>query len=286
MIAARCCSVVLVSGLALAACGATAGAPSTSGSSSPTLSPKPPTEPPNAQVTSTGSGGLGGSLTVASVICQEPSLDGSTIVVNGSFPSAAGVAVRVTIGASQVTLEADAGSGSSFEAREFTGSGVTAFDPATGATVNTTLTAAAGSAAVAGIGVAASVSARVRCNNQQPGTSTLRLKGSTLDGSVNDQIRAAHVTCESGGVLILGVITAGTTDALIDMFGSDRTYSFFLVTQGSLVDQSFASQGPVTVTVTSHGAHFDAVANQSASDGGPNTIHTSGSVTCGSSTTA
>jgi hypothetical protein len=118
------------------------------------------------------------------------------------------------------------------------------------------------------------------------------LTGSTPDGTVKGGIRAVRVLCESStsgsttGVLLLGIITAGTTHDFIDMFGGDAMFSFFLVKKDSQVDQNFASAGPVTVTVRSHGAHFDAVATEAASESAtPHTIHVSGSVTCGTSVT-
>ena len=175
-------------------------------------------------------------MTVANISCQFPAYAGLEIVVNGTFPTAPGVSVRITITPSGLTVGADTGSGSAFKERDFTGSGVTAFNAAAGAQINAPLTERPGAVAVSGIGTVTSLSGRVSCNGQSPGASTLMLKGSTVDGVVSSGVNTPWVKCEpaasgaaSGGVLIIGLITAGPTTDLLDMFGQTGTsFTFFL----------------------------------------------------------
>jgi hypothetical protein len=276
--------------LTLAACGSATTPPSLAPTSAPPSTPTTrataaPSGSPVAQITTVGTDGLAGAMTVTNISCQFPSYTGLDIVVNGTFASAPGVAVRITITPSGLTLGADTGSGSAFKERDFTGSGVTAFNAAASAQINTSVTERPGAVAVSGIGTVTSVAGSVVCNGQTPGTSTLMLKGSTVDGAVSSGINTPWVKCEpaSGGVLIIGLITAGPVTDLLDMFGqSGSTFTFFLAPENSPTDQSYAATG-ATVTVTATGAQFSGTAKEKVT--GSTTAHTltvSGAVVCGS----
>jgi len=229
-------------------------------------------------------------MTVANISCQFPAYAGLEIVVNGTFPTAPGVSVRITITPSGLTVGADTGSGSAFKERDFTGSGVTAFNAAAGAQINAPLTERPSAVAVSGIGTVTSLSGRVSCNGQSPGASTLMLKGSTVDGVVSSGVNTPWVKCEpaasgaaSGGVLIIGLITAGPTTDLLDMFGQTGTsFTFFLAPENSPTDQSYAATG-ATVSVTATGAHFAGTAQEKVTGAAaPHTLTISGDVVCGS----
>jgi hypothetical protein len=293
----RCSRVALGLGavsLTIAACGSSTTAPAAAPTSAPasttTAATAAPAGPPVAQIASVGTGGLAGAMNVTNISCQFPSYAGVDIVVNGTFASAPGVAVRITITPSGLTLGADTGSGSAFKERDFTGSGVTAFNASSGAQINTPMTERPGAVAVSGIGTVTSLSGSVACNAQTPGTSTLMLTGSTVDGAVSSGVNTPWVKCEpaasgsaAGGVLIIGLITAGPVTDLLDMFGQSGTsFTFFLAPENSPTDQSYAATG-ATVTVTATGAHFSGSAEEKVTGTTtPHTLTVSGDVVCGS----
>jgi hypothetical protein len=235
-----------------------------------------------------GTNGLGGVLTVADITCSQPSLDGVTIVVNGTNPAAPGVSIRVTIQAGTATVLADAGSGLQFTSREFSGPGVTAFDAARGAQVNATLTEASSSGHATGsIGAVTSVSGSVACNNQQPGTSTVTLTGSTASGTLNGGIAQVEVRCmANGSALTLGVTMIGTTPVFVDMYGGSGQISLILVPKGATQGQHFTANGANVTTLSANGVHFNADVDEDAVAGTtPHKVHISGDVTCGTSLT-
>jgi hypothetical protein len=264
------------------------------GSTSPATTPTPtptsntPTGPPSAQFTTTGAGGLGGSLSVGSVSCSLPMLDGPEILLFTS-PQAAGVSVRIDLSAGKVSVTADAGSGQQFVARTFTGSGITGFDAAHGAQINSTLTETTSGSPAGSLGTLASIQGSVSCNNQQPGSSTVTLAGSTATGMLNGGISPIHVNCTPNvGALSIGLTMAGSTPELVDMFGGTQngtpTISLLLIPKGATTDQHFTASGTGVTTVTSTGVHFNAdVVEDHAAGQAFHTVHISGDVTCGSS---
>jgi hypothetical protein len=218
-------------------------------------------------------------------------LDGPEILLFTS-PQAAGVSVRIDLSAGQVSVTADAGSGQQFVARTFTGSGITGFDAARGAQINSTLTETTTSGSATGsLGTVASIQGSVSCNNQQPGSSTVTLTGSTATGMLNGGISPIRVNCTPNvGALSIGVTTAGSTPELVDMFGGTQNgtpaISLLLIPKGSTTDQHFTASGVGVTTMTSTGVHFNAdVVEDHAAGQAFHTVHISGDVTCGSAVT-
>ncbi len=269
------------------ACG---GSTSPAATATPTPTPNTPTGPPSAQFTTTGAAGLGGSLKVGSVACSLPTLDGPEILLFTS-PQATGVSVRIDLSAGKVTVTADSGSGQQFVARTFAGSGIIGFDAARGAQINSTLTETASGSPAGSLGTLASIQGSVACNNQQPGSSTVTLTGSTATGMLNGGISPIRVNCTPNvGALSLGLTMAGTTPELVDMFGGTEngtpTISLLLFPKGATSDQHFTATGVGVTTMSSKGVHFSAdVVEDQVAGQTSHTVHISGDVTCGSSET-
>ena len=276
-------AAIFVAVVTAAACGGSTSPPTTA---TPTPTANTPTGPPTAQFTTTGTVGLGGPLSVRSVSCSLPSLDGPEILLFTS-PQAAGVSVRIDLAAGKVTVTADTGSGQLFVARSFTGSGITGFDAARGATINTTLTETTSGSPAGSLGTVDSIQGSVSCNNQQPGSSTVTLTGSTATGMVNGGISPVRVTCTANvGALSIGLTMAGTTRELVDMFGGTEngtpSISLLLIPKGGTA-QHFTAGGAGVTTMSSTGVHFNAdVVEDHAAGQTPHTVHISGDVTCGS----
>jgi hypothetical protein len=277
-------AVVLVA-LMCASCGASTSLATTA---TPTPTAITPSGPPSAQFTTTGTGGLSGSLAVGSVTCSLPGFTGPAILLF-TTPQATGVSVRIDLLPGNVTVTADAGSGAQFVARSFTGSGITGFDAAHGAQINSSLTETASGSPPGSIGTVASIQGSVSCNNQQPGSSTVRLAGSTATGILNGGINPVRVNCTPNvGALSIGLTMAGTTPELVDMFGGTQNgtpaVSLLLIPKGATTAQHFTATGAGVTTMSSTSVHFNAdVVEDSTPGGTPHTVHISGDVTCGSS---
>jgi len=282
-----CAAAIFFVVLTGAACG---GSTSPATTATPTPTANTPTGPPSAHFTTTGTGGLGGSLSVGSVSCSLPLLDGPEILLFTS-PQAAGVSVRIDLSAGKVSVTADAGSGQQFVARSFTGSGITGFDAAHGAQINSTLTEASSGSPPGSLGTVSSIQGSVSCNNQQPGSSTVTLTGSTATGTLNGGISPIRVNCTPNvGALSIGLTMAGSTTEVADLFGGTQNgtpiISLLLIPKGATTDQHFTATGAGVTTMTSTGVHFNAdVVEDPVAGKTPHTVHISGDVTCGSSET-
>ena len=283
--------LALGSAILLAACGSSGtpagtGSPSgstTGGNSSPSLtpttpSPPAPTGPPTATATTTGAADVAGSATIAFVTCSVPYVGGLGIDIVGHVAGVpAGTRLALTIQANSVLAFVTEGSGSSRAARAFRGTGVTGFDAARGATVNSTLVEDRSLTGNPGkVGALASIVATVDCAGQQPGSSTVVVSGSTAGGAISGRLSPAQVSCDGAGQLRQVVVTAlvqvGTrqVQALVTLSASGDT----TVT----VDGHFYSVG-TGASVSASGAAVSADASES---GTPARVHVEGAATCGS----
>ncbi len=86
--------------------------------------------------------GLDGSVSDPSVRCNVPALDGSSIAVLGQ-PLDSTLQARVAVQPDKVKVVVSSGSGPDYHERAFEGNGVTSFDPAHGAVIDSELTEAA-----------------------------------------------------------------------------------------------------------------------------------------------
>ena len=140
-----------------------------------------------------GSGGLAGRVVSYEVDCNQPGLTGTSIFLLADA-SAAGVGFNIRLFSAKIVVEVASGSGKAYKDRVFTGTGVTAFNPAVGARISTRLTEAR---AVPGqkkgsLGALTSVKGSVSCGNQRPGSSTIIFSGGTAEGRVDGRLNPAR----------------------------------------------------------------------------------------------
>jgi len=233
-----------------------------------------------AHLTLVGDAGLAGVVGKPTVRCSLPSLGGTEILV---FGQAAGSAVseRITLVGGTVTVGVDTGSGSQYRERDFSGTGVTGFDPATGARLDATLKEVPprpGSPSST-LGAVRSISGTVDCGSQQPGGSTLVFSGASTAGSVKGRLSPVNVSCQNGNALVIGILPVGAGHGLVDMFISAGSFSFFIATQSPLQDQFKAGAG--VATATSSGFHVSGSATDAGTGGArAHVVHVDGAVTC------
>ena len=135
--------------VAVAACGSnssSSGVPRSSPSAPATTTTSPATTgPPTAHLALVGTGGAAGHISAPQVQCNEPSLTGPQIRVFATAPGK-GTTVIVAIHAGTISVRYDSGAGASYRERDFSGTGLTGFDPPHGVQVSSPLseTTAAG----------------------------------------------------------------------------------------------------------------------------------------------
>jgi len=126
----------------------------------------------------------------------------------------------------------DSGAGSTYVERDFTGTGVTAFDAATGATLDSPLTEVAITDARGTLGVLTSIKGTIDCGNQMPGSSALTVSGSTPKGAVSGGLSPVNVECTSSttygsAVSVDGIIQVGSTPYFAIVYISPNSFTFF-----------------------------------------------------------
>jgi hypothetical protein len=283
-------SAVAVLVAALAACGGTTGTSTTaSPKGTPTATPTPsgPTGPPAAQGAVVGDAGLTGALTFSSVECSAPALTGSSIITFANPPDK-NISIRMVVAAGSVQLRVDSGSGSTYRERDFMGTGVTAFDAANAATINSPLTeTTAPGSATSGIGALTSINGSIDCMHQTPGSATITFSGgaaNVVSGGLTS-VRAICLNAATGDVVqIFGIGQAGTTQQSVALFVFANGFNLFL-TPSTGAGLYYAGQPGGTETLTGTGTHVDAVGLYKPTTGTSTaTVHVTGDATCGSST--
>jgi hypothetical protein len=224
---------------------------------------------------------------VTLIDCQFPTPDGLQIFMLGQFGTG-GPALNMRILPGSLGLTVSTGSGAQFHSRSFTGTGVTSFDAATGAQLDSPLTEVTASTEnPKGIGLLKSLAGSIDCGNQVPGTSTLMLTATTPDGDVNGGLDPVRVSCNGSkqfgkSVQVIGVGMVGTTPVSADVVAR-ATGGFSVFLSGSGIAQYFyQSKDPTTATLTDGGAQISGdAASTPAAGAAPLTIHVEGSVVCG-----
>jgi len=245
---------------------------------------KPPERPsPDATISFSGSRGLAGRATDPSVRCNWPDLEGLSIAVLAQPPDASSLArIRLRLGNVQVVI--GSGEGPEYHERAFEGTGVTSFDAAKGARVDSTLTetrAAPGSTGE-NVGAVTSIRASVECGDQTPGRSTVTITGETPIGAVAaatlDPVRVeCDATPDGDEVAASGLIQVGSTEALLSL-GLSSDGAVTVNKTSASASRQYRAFGTSTITAT--GAHVRAdVVEEGASPGG--TLHVEGDLSCG-----
>jgi hypothetical protein len=291
-------ALVVLGGL-LAACSSTASvAPSSAALAStlPALSPvttssQPPSPvaskgPATAKFAIVGSAGLTGPVTTQSITCGRPSLGGPQIFYLGQAASGPQIVIFLMAGHAEVRV--GTGSAATLKLRTYVGSGVTNFDAASGATLNTTLTeTTTAGTAIGKLGALSSISGTINCGSQQQGSATIVLSGLTPQGQLAGALTSVEVTCTLVGsveyVGVVGLGLAGTTPVLAFVTGSTGI-STVTVENGS-TSSSYQSNAPAFTTLVAGGATMAGDLAEQLPAGAtpsPYSVHVMGSATCGS----
>jgi hypothetical protein len=261
---------------------ASSPAPTVATSEAP--SPSPSKGPATAQFGITGTAGLTGPVTPTDITCDQPGFDGPSISVLGKA-GASGPQVVLFISAGHVEARVGTGSAATLKLRTFVGSGVTGFDAATGATLDTQLTEITDKAtAVGDLGALNSISGSIDCGNQQPGTSAIVLSGESALGPIGATFTGAHVTCRVIGpatyVTLEELGTAGTTPVLVFVNASADRLQVAMETK--TVASIYSNKAPGLVTFTPGGVTVTGDLTETVKTGAtPHVLHVAGDATCG-----
>jgi len=188
--------------------------------------------------------------------------------------------------AHDVSVRLDSGSGATYRERDFDGNGITSFDAASGVTFDTKLSEPSPNPANAGtLGMVTSIKGSISCGNQQPGSSTITVTGTSPIGSFNNaKIDPVIVRCynypQYGKYVVAhGIVHAGNTPMLFFVtlqpgnyviFASDGTAGFsdeFMATSDAAGTTITTTNGQVSGTATDKTGH---------------SVKLSGAATCGS----
>jgi hypothetical protein len=140
--------------------------------------------------------------------------------------------------------------------RVFTGSGVTGFDAARGATLDSNLRETHPAGAVPGtIGALTRVHGTVDCGNQNVGTSTVTVTGKTGLGTLTGPLESVRVACFVSGddnyVVIRGIGKVGTKRAEVFVNRSPRSSSWASSRLVANASRSPATRTPLRCRPTS-----------------------------------
>jgi hypothetical protein len=275
--------------------GTLAGYAPASGAVTPTAIASSATQsegPATATLTFGGSAGLAGRALTTSISCDDPGLAGTRIFLLAS-PRAAGVGFNIELLAGQIQVIVSTGSGAASRGRVFTGTGVTDFNPAVGAKLNSKLTEVSTPGQKKGsLGAVSSVKGSVNCGNQRPGTSTVTFSGGTAEGTVDGRLNPVRVVCYISAqygnyVQIQGIIKVGSDGRallFVTLTKSGLTIAESFAATGSKAAAShfYISQATGSLTLTKYGASVDSSLKEAASAGvAAHTLRMVGKATCG-----
>jgi hypothetical protein len=284
----------------LAACGsgaaaptgaATAGPIATTGATTAATATAAPlsTAPASFQLTVAGDPNVTGTWgTSFGINCNSPTLTGTDILFFAQSPDTKAV-VLITLEQGSIGVSERAGGGATYTDREFTGTGVSAFDSARGGTFDSDLTIVPSPGSKPGtLGTITHISGSVDCGNQAIGSSTVVATGSDAEGAIKGPFDRFRATCNHSaqygdGAQLTAVLTAGTTPTyFIINFPSNGKATIFTSSQNPAAQHSYAIAPSGTATPTATGVHVDADYVEVVAAGAtPHTIHLAGDIVCG-----
>jgi hypothetical protein len=298
-------TLALAAALIVAACGGTAtssaqsstapGSNPATASSAPGQSPTPAPTVDKGPATGTfvlaGTLGLNGQFVASSISCNYPTASGPQIIAFGQIGTN-GPFVQVFVSQGSALVRADTGSGTTFKMRTFVGSGVPQFDGASGAQIDSPLKENTSSdLSTTGIGVINSITGKIDCGDQTPGTSTITVTGITPQGPLTGPLSSAKVTClivSSGTgagayVNVVALAQIGSTTVMVNITTGAHQVTFF---ESSALGQTFFSDYKSTAaTISGSSVHVAADINQQVAASPPPstvyTVHVEGDATCG-----
>ncbi len=270
----------------------TSPAPGASGPS-PSATPVPSVDkgPATGTFKLAGTLGLNGQFSASSISCNYPTPSGPQIIAFGQIGTN-GPFVQVFVSPGSAFVRADMGSGTTFKMRTFVGSGVPQFDGASGAQINSPLKEnTASNLSTTGIGVVSSISGKIDCGDQVPGTSTITVTGSTPQGPMTGPLTSAKVTCQivSSGtaagtyVDLVALTQIGSTTVTVNITTGAHQVTVF--ESSALGQASFADYTSSGATISGMSVHVSAdIAQQTSGSPPPSTVftvHVEGDATCG-----
>jgi hypothetical protein len=241
-----------------------------------------PSERPTADLSFADQDGFAWDATKTSVRCSFPVLDGLSVAVLTQAPDASGV--RVSLTDDDVTVVLSEGSGEGYTERTFEGTGITSFDAADGATIDSELTEteAPDAPPKGDLGVVTAVDGEIDCGDQTTGSSTLTISGDTPAGTLdNAELDPVRVECaelpDGDEVYASGLVEIGATRAHVGLgLTSAGEVRLELTLPTGAHDYNATSRAEVTKA----GASVDAdTLEENASP--PRALHVEGDVTCG-----
>ena len=200
-------------------------------------------------------------------------------------PPDASLLARIRLAPGKVQVVISSGSGPDYHERAFEGTGVTSFDAARGAVVDSTITDAAASAGSTSgtLGAITRIKGSVECGDQTAGSSTITITGDTaegaLAGAVLDPVRVECApSLEGDEVVALGIIQVGSTQAL---FKLGLTSDGAVTVDETLPSGSHRYMAGGSSTTTSTGAHVRADVVEQGVATQARTLHVEGDLSCG-----
>jgi hypothetical protein len=238
--------------------------------------------PAGGQFTNAGTVQLASPVPAAGVACSFPTLQGPeiTIRISATNGSAGGF---IDLTSSEVFVRIGAGSGAAYTQRNFSGSGVTNFDAATGAQFNAQLTDVSPAGQKKGtLGTITSISGSVSCGDKTPGSGTITITGTSTGGAISGPITSMLVNCQGGAsfAIINGLTTVGGAPATLEIGGTPGGYFGSFQTASASYFYSSAASGLYTPG-NGHVIWNNAVMTQTGAGGAGHTITINGNATCG-----
>ena len=264
---------------------------STTGTTTPSTRPPtssaPATKPSTASISFTGGAGITGAASDPSVRCNFPVLEGLSIAVLANLPDSTLLA-RVGLRSGKVKVIVSSGSCPDYHERAFEGTGVTSFDAAQRAVVDSTLTetAAAAGSTKGSLGAMTAIKGSVECRDQTAGTSAVTITGDTAEGALAAAVLdPARVECDASPdgdeVVASGLVTVGATKVLVAV---GLTSDGAVTLDETLPSGSHRYTASGSSTVTSTGAHVRADVVEQVKQGAAtpaHTLHVEGDLSCG-----
>jgi hypothetical protein len=192
------------------------------------------------------------------------------------------LSTAITLSTNHVAVTLDSGSGTTYAARTFTGTGVTGFDATKGAQIDSSLTEVASGSNPGKVPAISSITGNVECGNQVPGTSTLTLAATVPEGGISGPIDPIRVDCnpnaKPASVHAVGVIRIGSVSTMLVFQATATGFTAYVGSTATTKQHFFLTTDPTSATISPTGAH---VSGSAAESGSTNPIRVSGDLTCG-----
>jgi hypothetical protein len=172
-----------------------------------------------------------------------------------------------------------------YHERAFIGTGVTSFDSAAGASIDSTLaeTDATAGTTPGNLGAITALRGEVACGDQTPGASTVTISGETADGVLSqatlDPVRVeCDATLQGNEVAASGITTVGSTKVLVSI---GLTSDGVLTVDKALPSGAHRYTATGNATIASDGAHVSADVVEQGGTAPARTLHVEGDLSCG-----